>query len=291
MVLSTTITQGFDKLRQNLEITSLQESTVSTRQENVRDAIQAELTVLDSFLTGSYKRNTMIAPLSAADVDIFIVLDPSYYNVNSAAALLDRVKSVLRKTYTRTPEISRSGQAVTITFTDFAVDVVPAFRRQGGGFLIPNARTNQWISTDPKEHVRLWSQANAAHSGGLVPLIKMIKQWNRSHSHLLRSFHLETLILNVLTNVKISDFPTGARFVFDKAHAAVQLAVADPAGYSGNLGAYLDTPAQMTEVCTRLTTACQRARGAERLETQGRTELAFKQWQLIFGDKFPAFRG
>ena len=290
MILSTTVTQGFDKLRQNLEITGLQEATVSTRQRNVREATEAEVTVLDSFLTGSYKRNTMIAPLSAADVDIFIVLDPGYYNPNGAAALLDRVKAVLRKTYTRTPEISRSGQAVTITFTDFQVDVVPAFRRQGGGFLIPNARSHQWIATDPKEHVRLWSEANAARNGDLVPLIKMIKQWNRSHSSLLRSFHLETLILNVLTNVKISDFPSGARYVLDKVHAAVQQAVADPAGYSGDLGAYLDTPLKITEVCTRLNTACQRAREAEHLEAQGRTDLAFEKWQLIFGDKFPAFR-
>lgn len=288
--MATTIAQGFDTLRQNLEITGLQEATVSTRQRNVRDAIAAELTVLDTFLTGSYKRSTMIGPLSSADVDIFGVLHSSYYNANGAAALLDRLKAVLRKTYTRTPEISRSGQAVTITFTDFQVDVVPAFNRQGGGFLIPNARLHQWIATDPREHVRLWSQANAAHNGDLVPLIKMIKQWNRSHSNLLRSFHLETLILSILTNVKISDYPSGARYVFDKAHAAVQQTVADPAGYSGNLGAYLDT-GKINEVCTRLNTACQRAREAERLEAQGRTDLAFQQWQLIFGDKFPAFRG
>jgi len=291
MVLSATITQGFDTLRQHLEITGLQEATVSKRQRNVRDAIEAELTVLDSFLTGSYRRNTMIAPLSSADVDLFIVLHSSYYRANGAAALLDRVKAVLLNTYARTPEISRSGQAVTITFTDFQVDVVPAFHRQGGGFLIPNARTNQWILTDPKEHVTLWSKANAAHNGDLVPLIKMIKQWNRSHSNLLRSFHLETLILNVLTNVTISDFRSGARYVFDKMHALVQEAVADPAGYSGNLGAYLDTQQKINDVCARLTTACQRAREAERFEAQGRTDLAYEQWRLIFGDKFPAFRG
>lgn len=291
MVTSTTITQGFDTLRQNLEITGLQESTVSTRQRNVREAIEAELTVLDSFLTGSYKRNTMIAPLSGADVDIFVVLDPGYFNPNGAAALLDRVKAVLRKTYTRTPEISRSGQAVTITFTDFQVDVVPGFHRKGGGFLIPNSRSHQWIATDPKQHVRLWSDANAAHIGDLVPLIKMIKQWNRCHSNLLRSFHLETLMLNVLTNVTITNFPSGARYVFDKAHAAVQQPVTDPAGYSGNLGAYLDTQLKINEVCTRLNTAYQCAREAERLETQGRTDLAFEKWQQIFGDAFPAFRG
>lgn len=289
MVIPSTIAQGFCTLRQNLEITSLQEATVSTRQQKVRSALATGFTILDSFLTGSYRRNTLIAPLSSADVDLFILLDSSYFGTNGAAALLDRVKAVLRKTYPRTPEISRSGQAVTIAFTDFKVDVVPAFHRKGGGFLIPNARTNQWISTDPKEHVTLWSKANAAHNGDLVPLIKMIKQWNRSHSSLLHSFHLETLILNVLTNVTISDFPSGARYVFSKAQALVQETVADPAGYSGDLGAYLDSQ-QKIKVCERLTTACQRARQAERFEENGRTDLAYEQWRLIFGDKFPTFR-
>jgi hypothetical protein len=65
------IYQGFEKLRQNLEITGLQESTVSTRQRTVREAVSSEMEVLDSFLTGSYRRSTMIAPLSQADIDIF----------------------------------------------------------------------------------------------------------------------------------------------------------------------------------------------------------------------------
>lgn len=291
MAPAVTIRQGFEALRQNLEITSLQEAAVATRQRNVRDAIAAELTVLDSFLTGSYRRNTMIAPLADADVDIVIVLDPRYYNANAPAALLDRVRAVLRTTYPTTPEISRSGQAVTIRFADFQVDAVPVFHRQGGGFLIPNARTQAWIATDPTEHVRLWSLANAAHNGDLVPLIKMIKQWNRSHSNFLRSFHLETIILKVLTNVTISDFSSGARYVFDKAHSAVQAAVADPAGYNGNLGAYLDIQQKLNDVCSRLAAACQRSLEAERLEKAGRTDLAFQQWQMVFGDKFPAFRG
>src|SRR5690349_16114242 len=116
--MPTTIKQGFEVLKQNLEITTLQTSTVSTRQQNVRNAVISELTVVDDFLTGSYKRNTMIAPLAEADVDIFMVLDSKYYEPNGQANLLDRVKRVLKNTY-KTPEISKNGQAVTITFTDF----------------------------------------------------------------------------------------------------------------------------------------------------------------------------
>jgi hypothetical protein len=268
--MPVTIYQGFEKLRQNLEITGLQESTVSTRQRTVREAVSSEMEVLDSFLTGSYRRSTMIAPLSQADIDIFIVLNPSYYAVDGQTSLLDRVRRVLLRTYTKTPAISRNGQAVTITFTDFKVDVVPGFYRTGGGYLIPDAILKRWIETDPKKHIGLWSDANRAHNGDLIPLIKMVKGWNRTHSSLLRSFHLETLILQILNNVRISDFPSGVRYVFDKARTQVQYTVADPAGYGGNVGAYLNTPDKMNEVTSRLETACQRALEAERLEQLGR---------------------
>lgn len=72
--MAMTIQSSFLELRSNLEITDLQASTVSTRQKNVRAVVEADLQVLDSFLTGSYFRNTMIAPLTEADVDIFILL-------------------------------------------------------------------------------------------------------------------------------------------------------------------------------------------------------------------------
>lgn len=175
-----------------------------------------EMKVLDSFLTGSYRRNTMVAPLSSADIDIFVVLDPSYYEQFGQASLLDKVKRVLQETYPKTPKISRNGQAVTISFTDFQVDVVPGFFRRGGGYLTPDSILKRWIATDPKKHVEIWDQANRNHSYNLRPLIKMIKCWNRENGKLFRSFHLEVLVLTVLKDVKISDFPSGARFVFDK---------------------------------------------------------------------------
>lgn len=283
------ILEGFNRLRENLQITDLQETTVSTRQQNVRAAVEEELEVLDSFLTGSHRRNTMIAPLSEADVDIFVVLSSKYWQQDGQAALLDRVKSVLRQTYPKTPDISRNGQAVTIVFNDFRVDVVPGFYRQGGGFLIPDSVLGRWISTDPKRHVETFADANKSHQGNLIPLIKMMKAWNKKHSTLLRSFHLEVLVLNILTNVTISDFPSGARYVFDKARGRVRETTADPAGYGGNVGAYLNTREKLEAVIDRLETAYTRARDAEQLKANGRTAQAYEKWQMIFGDYFPAY--
>ncbi len=287
--MATTITQGFTSLLGNLNITDLQASTVSTRQQNIRDAFTAEMDVLDTFLTGSYKRSTMIAPLSEADIDVFVVLDAKYYEQNGQAALLDKVKRVLKKTYPKTPDISRDGQAVTITFNDFRVDVVPGFYRTGGGYLIPDSILKRWIETDPKKHVEIWSAANKAHDGDLVQLIKMIKAWNKEHSQLLRSFHLETTIVQVLENVTISNYPSGARYVFDKARDKVRGWIADPAGYGGDVGAYLSEKSPIDDVVSRLESAYQRAVDAEQLEREGKTSQAFDKWKIIFGKYFPAY--
>jgi hypothetical protein len=289
---ATTVQQGFLRLKWNLEITGLQASTVSTRQAN-REVLEAGTTVLDTFQTGSYARSTMIAPLSEADIDIFVVLDAKYYhNYNGQnggqAGLLDAVKRTLRKTYTRTPDISRNGQAVTIRFDDFTVDVVPGFYRQGGGFLIPNSITSSWLETDPKKHVELMTAANKGHNGDLVPLIKMIKGWNKKHSTFFRSFHLEVLALQILNNVRIDDFPSGVRFYFDKAREIVKQKNLDPAGYGDDVGRYINN-SNIDEAVRRFQLGYERAIKAEDLAVKGHHGHAIDMWQKVFGDYFPAY--
>jgi hypothetical protein len=292
--MATTTNQAFLELKENLEITGLQSSTVSTRQTNVREVVEAGLEVLDSFLTGSYARDTMIAPLSEADIDVFVVLKSDYYHQfngqnGGQAGLLDLVKKTLRKTYTRTPDIGRNGQAVTIRFEDFLIDVVPSFNRQGGGFLIPNSITQSWISTDPKKHVEISTEANAAHNGDLVPLIKMIKAWNKNIDRHFRSFHLEVLAWSILNGVTISNFPSGVRFFFDKGRELVSKQNPDPAGYSGDVGSYIAGTAKIQEAVGKFQLAYERAVKAEAYEQRGQTADAMETWRMIIGDYFPAY--
>ncbi len=286
--MPTTIAQGFATLSSNLEITDLQAGTVSTRQKGVRDAVASDFTVLQSFLTGSYKRNTMIAPLAEADVDVFVVLDPSYFQEHTPVTLLEAVRTSLRKQYPSTPRFSKNGQAVTITFSDFQVDVVPAFNRQGGGYLIPNANSGSWIATDPTKHESIWTEQNKAHDGDLVPFIKMIKCWNREHSRYLRSFHLETVVLEVLRGVTMSNWESAVRYFFDKAKTMISLPIGDPAGYGGNLANYL-TSIDQTEVKKRVDAAYDRAKDAEAHIAAGKIADAYGRYRIIFGDYFPAY--
>lgn len=293
--MAKTIQQSFLKFKQNLEITAIQASVVSTRQNNIRKALDDELNILDSFLTGSYQRNTMIAPLEKSDIDIFFVLDSKYFNhYNNSqnggqAGLLDLVKSALKRTYPNTPDISRDGQAITIQFTDFMVDVVPSFYRLGGGYLIPNSISKTWISTDPKKHVDLVKNSNATHSSDFVPLIKMIKAWNRNSGKFFNSFHLEMLVLKILDSVTITDYPSGVRYFFDKARDLMDKKLPDPSGYNGDISAYIDTNEKIQEAKNKLQLAYERALKAENFASHDNIENAVDMWIKIFGDYFPSY--
>ena len=287
--MATTIPLSFQRFRSNLEITALQQSTVSTRQQNVRDAVASRLTVKESFLTGSYERHTMITPLSDADVDICVVLDASYYQPDGHAALLDRVRSVLLETYPTTPKISRNGQAVTIPFTDFAVDVVPAFYRQGGGFLIPSMIERRWVPTNPQVHGSFMSTANAAHDGDLVPIIKMFKAWNRVINRAFRSFYLELLVQQALDNVLISNDWSGCRYAFGKGRELIKFKIADPAGLDQQQVQGLASAGSVQAGVSRFETAYNTAWQAERLAGDGRTREAVEEWRKVFRGYFPAY--
>lgn len=292
--MAWTVLESFNKMKSNLEISNLQTATVSTRQKNVRDALENHLEILDTFLTGSYSRSTLISPLKEADVDICVVFPSQYfhhYNGQNGgpAGLIDLVKRKLKITYPSTPDISRNGQAVTIQFTDFMVDVVPCFYRNGGGFLIPNSISQSWISTDPKKHVEIFSESNSWHNGDLIPLIKMLKGWNKNIGSYFRSFHLEAMALHVFTNVRISDFPSGARYFFDKGKSYVSAKNPDPAGYSDDVGYYLNTREKVEEAVSRFSTALNRALKAEYFAQNGNQGSAIEEWKKIFGSYFPVY--
>lgn len=285
--MATTIKGGFSQFAANLEITALQSTTTSTRQQNVRDAVAAGFTVLDSFLAGSYARSTMIGPLKEADIDIMVVLDASYFGQHTPATLLAKLRAVLLRTYSTTPKVSPNGQAVTINFTDFTVDVVPAFNRQGGGYLIPDSSMGVWISTNPTIHATTLTAHNATHHGALVPLIKMMKGWNRAVGSPFVGFYLELMTAEVLNNVTITDFSSGVRYTLDKGREKIKFKQIDPAGYGGQVnGLRFGT---IEDAVARFTLAYHRAVKAEGYATANDIRSATDEWRKIFGDYFPAY--
>jgi Second Messenger Oligonucleotide or Dinucleotide Synthetase domain len=284
--LNLSVSGAFELFASRLEISDLQQGTVSGRQQAVRAALERRLTVLDSFLMGSYRRHTMISPLSSADIDVFCVLDPACYGPGDQRALLERVRAALRITYPSTPAIRPDGQAVTVRFTDFEMDVVPGFYREGGGFLIPSVEERRWIETDPKGHEKVLARANAAHGGKLVPVVKMIKAWNRNHGSRLHSFYLELMTEAILRGRRIGSYAGAVGFVFGEARQRVRWKAIDPSGLNGGEvnGISIGSVEDAVGLFDR---SFRVALEAERLEEVGLPQRSKERWRGLLGSPFP----
>jgi hypothetical protein len=137
-------------------------------------------------------------------------------------------------------------------------------------------------------HVEIWSARNKTHNGDLVRMIKMLKGWNKSRN-VFRSFHLEVLALSVFNGITITDYPSGARYFFDKARDKIRVKVADPAGYSDDVAAHVAGEDQFSAIIERLKWAYTTARDAELRAASGNISGAFEKWQQIFPGYFPAY--
>lgn len=84
-------------------------------------------------------------------------------------------------------------------------------------------------------------------------------------------------------------YPSGARYVFDKARTQVGSVVPDPAGYGDNLGKYLLEKTKLQDVKDRLERAYNAAKEAEQFASSGKVEAAYGKWRVVFGDYFPAY--
>jgi tRNA nucleotidyltransferase (CCA-adding enzyme) len=122
-----------------LEPTAKQKQDASTKHTGVRDALNAKLWVDRAFLTGSYGRSTMIRPPS--DIDLFVILDAGkhgkdfFYASDGVDKVLNRFHSILKDAYPTTP-IRKDHPAVHLNFSSYGFDVVPAFDRKEGGYVI-----------------------------------------------------------------------------------------------------------------------------------------------------------
>lgn len=290
-----TRTQAFERLRSNLELTAPQETTVAARQTSVRAAVARQLPVVNAFLTGSYRRQTLIGPLKRADVDIVVVLDRDYKQ-RGPRAVLELVKKALLVEYPKTPEISRNGQAVTITFSDFIIDVVPAFVRPwwtwDDGWDICDSGSDRWIATNPKRHVEISAGANRLHGGQLVPRIKQLKAWNRTVGEPLCSFHVEALAWSIFGmswwwySSQTSDWASASYF-FKKARGKLREPLHDPAGTGKDVAAYLHGTA-LDAAVSKVESAYERCLRAEKASEADNLAAMHEAYGRVFGSYYPS---
>lgn len=272
---------------------------------------------------GSFARRTKIRPLD--DIDFLALMDgsgtspsrspgeeysywlqivergaplsafPDGHGYVSSTSILNKIKSSLMyiSQYGQA-EIKRNMQAVTLNLKSYpwTFDIVPAVPVASWGgqveyYLIPNGR-GDWMRTDPRIDAANITQANVAHSGRFLPLMRLLKYWNnRTHKPRLASYYFETLGLKIFGGYspEITSIQQGLQFFMQHGPARLRENCPDPKGLGPNLDAGIPWET-VQKVSTAMGQAADAAERARLYEVMGDHRNAVACWRTVFGPGF-----
>lgn len=216
-------------LARKWEPTELQKQEVAANQRHLRELLhESRLPVLDSYLSGSYSRDTALRPID--DVDIVFIVEPSHWSQWPSLwrpepyEVLDSFARAIRHRYTLS-SVYGQRRSVNLRLSDLDIDVVPALsaNEHSSAIYVPDRQARTWILSNPKEHARQATQVNRSRDGQLKPLVKLLKLWNRQlpSTAQVKSFLLETMALRIFRRYGIPSLEEGlVRFWDHMAYAA-----------------------------------------------------------------------
>jgi len=196
----------FEKFRQKIELTPNQRNKIKTSHKHLREKILQPLDyVSHTFLTGSYKKKTLINP--ANDIDVFVVLSGyTQYDIKPNT-ILDKLKKDLNITYPKTP-VKQDKPCIIINFEHVTFELTPAIeiKNYWGGdseFYIPKmSKDNEWQKVEnPRILEEKLTEANKRLNQKLNPLIKMMKKCKLKHNLKIPSFEMEQMAINSLYSI------------------------------------------------------------------------------------------
>jgi hypothetical protein len=294
--VATSIDTAFSQYKSNLEITDRQEALVSTRRARAVSALAGPLTLHteQSKVIGSWDRHTLTRYLSEGDVDVMVILNygthKDWDNPDGTARALDRFKGILLVEFP-SATVRRDRNCVTIQFAEFRLDVVPAFKNTDGYYRIPDSVRRRWLQTDPITFATRMTTVNKTMDGKFIPLVKMVKGWNRDQGWPIKSFHLECLMYDRYKSyTKGFNYPSMLKVFFESLPARLALPVYEPVRFD-RVDGYMDEGSP-----TRRATAIRKARAAARdsaeaFEDQEKyaPSVAIGEWKALLGEFFPAY--
>jgi hypothetical protein len=281
------VDDAFDNLKRNLEITTTEQDLASKRHIAIRDYVRGHWQLADDFLTGSYRRDTKTKKLK--DIDIFVVIaadgPQGGYRSQSPINVINDLEELLRD---RWPDASRDGMAIVIPYGNndevMSIDVVPAFKRQAGGYFIPDPAAGTWIATNPKRHHELSTAKNTDCGGKYVPFVKMIKGINRELGEPVSPSFLLEVMAQDLVKAPFGRYQDEIVLFLATAAERIYDEWPDPAGLGSNVNAVMNQTQKLT-AANALRGAQSIAEHAVDLQDDGQERAAYDQWKQLFGNR------
>lgn len=270
--------QSISKLIEKISITDKQEENIKASVKNITTTLEKDdtLHLKETFLNGSYERDTMIRPLD--DIDIFVVLDESYWKddfgvMRKPQSVLDKIKDFLNDQNDYKGKVRQDRPCVTVELSNKSFDILPAFE-QIEGYLMPNYNLESWIPTYPKILTENLKNAHRDYSYKLKDIIRVIKYWNKLNGKMISSFHIEEVAIKIFKFKIFENFEKSIREWFEKAECNLEINK-----FKSNTQ-YDDFKNKLNRTKTKLQNA------KEFLDKNNQYE-AKKIWKDVFGKEFP----
>ncbi len=287
------VRQRFTQFHNNLSLTRTQFLDGMTKRNDVVNSLNRRYygstsDTDNSFFVGSWGKDTAMRP--PRDVDLYFLLPVAVHTRfqahvwNRQSALLQEVKAALTETYPDT-DMSGDGQVVVVRFGSYSVEVVPAFLLMNGRYWICNTNDGgSYKETDPWAEVGYINTIDQANNGNLRPLIRMLKAWQAYCSVPIKSFQLELLAADFISNSpwRLRDFfwfdwitRDFFAYLYHRANTFISVPGTLETIYLGN-----DWQSRAGSAYLRAVRACDH-------DQYNRVDAAGEEWQKIFGSQIP----
>jgi len=296
------LTKHFGKFLSTIEPDAERVLAVAEAHKTLRDHLQqdAELTwpVDDSYLSGSYARDTAIDPVK--DVDIILLLND--VEVDTACSelaprpILCDLKQAIDDFYDKVNlEQQRRSIQVELPEDDIRMDVVPAtlISAESDEIYVPDYEQKCWVKSNPKAHMERKTKLNAIN-GRFVPLVKMTKWWRGQQiakTKRPKSFLLECVLADhyVGTADSVAEMFVATMRAIQTAYGPYRALkqvppVTDPGISTNNLS---ESCSWSLESFLAFLEAVDEAIAIAEPALTMEEDAAIKQWRKLFGEAFP----
>ena len=283
----------FKQFLSNIEPTANQKIDASTGHTTLRLRLEKDdeykSYFQDSFLSGSYGRDTAIRPIK--DVDIIIIAN--YSEAWKPDVALWHLKNTLSKYYQG--KLTPQDRSINVSLSYIEMDIVPAFKTLTVLLKITDKSVQNWVITNPSMHMQLSTTMNVKQNMLYKPLVKALKWWrdNRMNdSWKPKSFLFECLVYDFAANSSINSIPQAIEgffwFTHNKYKTHRETYQASPIirdiGGTGN-----DVAKKWTynEFCKFMDeTYLSWSLSYNALKSQSETE-SIEKWRQLLGESFP----
>ena len=266
------------------------EATISDRYGELTAALNkkfrdTESKTSNTLQVGSFGRNTGINGLS--DLDMLYIMPKSSwadYRDSKQSKLLQDARAAILARYPNT-EVKVDRLVVTVTYTDFHVEVQPVFEEDDQSYTYPDTKgEGSWKVTKPRAEMDAIADADIAKNSNLRRLCKMARAWRNKHGVAMGGLLIDTLAYNFLESTEAYDEKSYLYYDWMSRDFFEYLSNEPDQDYYAALGS-----GQRVRVKKRFQRKAKKAHGlcVEAIDAEEQKGVNDK-WKRVFGRPFPA---